>query len=370
MTTVAQESSRRPLSLLLCLLLLAFQLTVHAPPARGAAKRPRPTDRGSSLAFTPDAIWSNPDRRIAARLGLRSAAIYLIDTSALAGGAGRIIGDASKYVAFDAKASPNGDLVAFHGGVATAGAGDDEDLGLVDEGIGVMDRGGAIVAFIPLGVDFAWSPGGARLAVALSRMGEFGSSGKGGLAVWDRLHRSTRTYDASPSRVGWVGEDSLLLQLGDRVDVINPRSGVRARAGHHGTRVSPDGLYSIRPGGDGQNTKIIEDETGLDATHRLFGPLEEKGLHEIRSAFWVCGDRADHFMCVSGCDHVYGNGPRCLTAIIDAGTGEIIADFPGEAIGPSSDGKLTVVLRHETDRLEAVNLEEKVRRWFRGGEFH
>jgi len=340
-------------------LLLAFQSTAHAPSALAATKRPQPSAQGSALAFTPDAIWSRG--QIVTRLGLRSGAIYLIDCSAPTGG-GRIVGDPKKYWAYDAKISPTGDLVAFHGGTTASGADG------ADEGIGVIDMDGAIVAFIRMGVDFAWSLEGTRLAVALSRMDPFGSSGRRGLVVWDRRHGSTRTFEALPSRVGWASEDSLFLQLGDRVDVIDPRSGVRARVGHHGTRASPDGLYSIRPGGDGQNTKIVEDETGLDVTSRLFGPLERKGLHEIRSAFWVCGGGSDHFMCVSGSEHVYGDDPLCMTAIIDAGTGETIAEFPGEAIGPTSDGKVTVVLRHETDRLEAVNLEEMVRRWFRGGE--
>lgn len=361
MTTTRPESSARLGSFMLSALLLVFQSTVHMSPARAAARRPHPTAQGSSLAFTPSAIWSGGE--IVARLELAPRAIYLIDAPALAGGGGRIVGDPEKYWSYDAKVSPAGDLVAFHGGTRASGG-----AGVEEEGIGVLDRGGALVTFIPLGVDFGWSPKGTRLAVALSPLDAVGSSAKRGLVVWDRRHRSTRSFDVLPSRVAWAGEDSLFLQLGDRVEVIDPRSGARARVGHHGTRVSPDGLYSLRPGGDGQNTKIVEDETGLDVTSRLFGPLEQKGLHEIRSAFWVCGDGADHFMCVSGSDHVYGEGPLCRTAIIDAGTGETIAEFPGEAIGPSSDGKLTVVLRHETGRLEAVNLEEMVRRWLREGE--
>jgi hypothetical protein len=55
---------------------------------------------------------------------------------------------------------------------------------------------------------------------------------------------------------------------------------------------------------------------------------------------------------------------------VDAETGETIASFPGESIGPSSDGRTTVVLRHESNLMETVNLEEIVRRWIRGGEFY
>jgi hypothetical protein len=190
------------------------------------------------------------------------------------------------------------------------------------------------------------------------------------VVLWDRRRRSARTIEADPSRVGWAGEDSLLLQLGHRVESIDPRGGVSVPTGHHGTVVSPDGLYSIWPGEGGRNTQIIEDETNRDVTSRLYAPVERRGLHEIRSIFWIQGDGLDHFMCVSGSDHLYAGSPRCITAIVDAATGEAIAEFPGEAIGPTGDGKMTVVLRHETDLLETVDLEGLVRRWLRGEDYY
>jgi hypothetical protein len=123
----------------------------------------------------------------------------------------------------------------------------------------------------------------------------------------------------------------------------------------------------MRAGEANHDTQIIEDESGLDVTGRLFDPLRSQGLVQIRSAFWVRGRGADHLMCVSGSDNLYGGHPRCVTAIIDAETGETIADFPGEALGPTGDGRMTVVLRHESNRLQTVNLERLVRRWSRGG---
>jgi len=284
-------------------------------------------------------------------------AIYLVERS---GNGGSVVGNTKEYWAYDARVSPTGDLVAFHGRVN----------GWDGEGIGVFNTNGVLITFVPRGVTFAWSPRGTRLAVTLAGTDGFGAPVRRGLTLWNRKFGSQRSFRALPSRVGWAGEDSLLLQLGDRVDVIDPRSGARATAGHHGTIVSPDGFYSMWPGEGGRNTRVIEDETNLDVTSRLFGPLERQGLHEIRSAFWVRGTGADHFMCVSGSDHVFFDNPRCITAIIDADTGETIGSFPGEALGPTGDSRMAVVLRHETGLLETVNMEEIVRRWVRSGGYY
>ena len=357
--TARPESSARFIPLFLSMLLLAFQTFVQAPAARAAARRADRSVRGSALVYAPGALWNRGD--ITARLGVSPQAIYVIDRSSRAGGAGRILGDPKQYFAYDARVSPTGELVAFHGRMTASHAAAAED------GIGVLDSDGELVIFVTRGATFAWSPGGTRLAVIVSGTDARGSFAGPSLILWDRRDRSVRTFEALPSRVGWAGEDSLLLQLPDRVDVIDPQSGVAARTGHHGTVVSPDGLYSMRADGD---TRITEDETGLDVTDRLFDPLRRQGLVQIRSAFWVLGRGADHLMCVSGSDDLYGGNPRCVTEIIDADTGETITSFPGEALGPTGDGKRTVVLRHESGKLETVDMEKLVRGWTRGGEFY
>jgi hypothetical protein len=337
--------------------LLAFAAFLVSP-AQAQGRHPA---RHPALAYTPGAIWSQGD--IPGRLGVATDAIYLIDRTARPVGGGRVLGDPKSYRAYDAKISPRGDLVAFLGAPATRSwrAGD---------GVGVLDSDGELITYIPGGATFAWSPKGTRLAVVLPGEGRTRSSAGGGMVLWNRRDRSARTIWFFPSRVGWAGEDSLLLQLGDHVEALDPRSGVSARTGHHGTVVSPDGLYSIWPGEGGRNTRIIEDETNRDVTRRLYAPVERRGLHEIRSIFWIQGGGSDHFMCVSGSDHVYGESPRCITAIVDAATGEAIPEFPGEAIGPTGDGTMTVVLRHETDRLETVDLAGLVRRRLQGGDYY
>ena len=52
-----------------------------------------------------------------------------------------------------------------------------------------------------------------------------------------------------------------------------------------------------------------------------------------------------------------GTRPTCTTAIIDARTGEIIVEFPGEALGASGDGTTAILLRHGTYLIEGVSLE-------------
>jgi hypothetical protein len=362
MTAARSESSTRVLPLLLAVLCLAFHGCAHAPYPRGTAQRADRTAGSAALAYTPGALWDHGD--IAARLGVATGAIYVTNRPGRAGRArrgGRIVGDPKQYWAHDARLSPTGDLVAFHGRVTRLLA---EHPGSGD-GVGVLNTDGDLVLYIPRGGSFAWSPRGMQLAVLLTEPGPL-SIGRM-VMLWDRRDSSVRIYGAFPSRVGWAGEDSLLFQIGDRVDVVDRHSGESARTGHHGTIVSPDGLYSMRAGEANHDTQIVEDESGLDVTNRLFDPLRRQGLLQIRSAFWVRGRNADHFMCVSGSDNLYGGHPRCVTAIIDAGTGETIADFPGEALGPTGDGRMTVVLRHESNRLQTVNLERLVRRWSRGG---
>jgi hypothetical protein len=341
------------------MLLLASQICVRAPLARAANQRVNRPVPSSALVYTPGALWNRGD--IAARLGVAMGAIYVIDRPTRAGSGGRIFGDPRQYWAHDARVSPSGDLVAFHGRMTTSRARSATD------GVGVLDTNGELVTYFPRGETFAWSPRGTRLAVIVPGTGARESSAGRSLILWDRLSRSVRTFNTLPSRVGWAGEDSLLLQLEDGVDVIDTWTGVSTRTGHHGTVVSPDGLYSMRVDRD---TQIIEDESGQEVTGRLFNPLRRQGLVQIRSAFWVWGDGADHLMCVSGSDNLYGDNPQCVTAIIDAESGETIADFPGEALGPTGDGRMTVVLRHESSRLETVDLEGIVRRWTRGGEYY
>jgi hypothetical protein len=312
------------------------------------------TAQGAALAYTPASLWG---AGITQRLRVQPEAIYMIDRSAREESAGRVFGDPRLYTAYDARVSPTGDLVAFHGTMKTLGP---RGTG---EGIGVLGPAGEIVAFLPRGMSFAWSPEGTRLAVVVLRNEASESSARWGVMLWDRRDYSVGILDTVPSRVGWAGEDSLLLQLGDRVASVDCCIGQLSTTGHHGTLVSPDGLYSMWPGEGGRDTRVFEDETNRDVTDRLFGPLRDQGLREIRSAFWVWGVGADHFMCVSGSDHLYLGTPRCVTEVIDADTGETIGSFPGEALGPSGDGRTTVVLHHDSYGFETVNLEEIVQRW-------
>jgi hypothetical protein len=319
------------------LLLLIFALVIPATTQASA--------RGSACAYTPLAVWGQAGKPIADRLGVTPGVIYVFDPSAGSDAPGRAI-PRSCGVA-DAKVSPGGDLVAFHGTL-------EENKTRRGDGVGVTDEYGTILVFVPGGETFAWSPRGGWLAVVVDGAPRT-------LAVWNCRTRSLKTYHVTPSRVGWSDEDALLLQMGHTVVALDPGSGSRSKTGHHGTLVSSDKRYSMWPGQDGLDTAIFDDETGADITARLFGPFRQRGLGEIRSAFWLKGEGTARLMCVSACDHVCGENPTCTTAIVDARTGETIVEFPGEALGPSGDGKTVILLRHSTYRMLGVNAEEMVR---------
>jgi hypothetical protein len=340
---------------------IVFLSCLGAKSADAPAQQAVNQGRGSALAYTPQAIW--PGGNIAERLGVSSGAIYLIDRSKVDRGGGKVVGNIKKHWAYDAKLSPAGDLVAFHGRAL------DSQGNVTKEGIGVLDLNGRLLTFVPRGVTFAWNPKGTHLAMTVLGMSMSNRTIPHGLVLWSRKGRSSWASYTLPSRVGWA-RDSLLLQIGDRVEVFNRKRGRSTPTGHHGTVVSPDGLYSMWPGEGGANTRIIEDETNRDVTRLLFGHMEKQGLHEIRSAFWVQGEGADHLLCVSGSDHVFGENPSCKTAIVDAETGKAIAEFPGEALGPTGNGRKTVVLRHESDRFETVDLEGLIRHRGDGGEWY
>ena len=359
MTPVRSVSPKRFVPLCVFTLSLAILSGNQAPSTLAESLRDQRESRGSVLAFTPKAIWNNGV--IGSRLGIAEGSIYLLERPSGPSVRGRVIGDVKEYFAYDARVSPTGDLVAFHGRLAPdAMAGD---------GVGVFNTEGKLLTFIRGGATFSWSPRGTRLAVSLAGADRYGRPIRRGVVLW-RKSGPQKTFDDAPSRVGWAGEDSLLLQLGRRVEVINLRSGRRKKSGHHGTVVSPDGFYSMWPGENGENTRVIDDETGEDVTSRFWGPLEREGLREIRSAFWVRGRDADHYMCVSGTDHVYVGTPRSKTIIIEADTGETIAEFPGEAIGPTGDNRSAVVLRHESGLLNKVDLEGHVMRWIQSNKYY
>jgi len=364
MALLRVRSRNRFVPLFVLALCIAFLSGFQPAPAPAKSLRDRPSARGQACAYTPLAVWGAPGEGIAARLGTVPGAIYLFDPTDRSGGVGRLIGDPKQYWAFDARVSPTGDWIAFHGRVHAS------ESPRLNEGIGVMSSAGKPVRYFPHGASFAWSPSGTWLAVGEDRRIESGSPALPGLYLWNRHNNAIQTSLVQPSHMGWLGEESLLVQLGDHVEVINPRTGSRSSTGYHGTIVSSDGLYSLWPGENGLNTKVFEEETGSDVTERLFGPMTGRGLNQIRSAFWLRGKNSSHFMCVSGCDNVYGSDPRCTTAIIDAETGEILVEFPGEALGPSGDGKSAVLLRHATDHMESVNMEAMVRLLVRPSAFY
>ena len=347
-------------------LLLAFGTATPAP------------DISSRFAYTPEAIWGLGGEDASGLSGLRGGAIYLFDG---AKGAGKVLGDPRRYYARDTKVAPQGDMVAFVGRIATRGAAPAQAKGNVAkrraafgpemaEGVAVCDTLGRSLALFPGAQSFSWSPDGAQLAVLYPRMKAVGGARRHGLALWNRATRKTRSFALFPSRAGWAGADSLLLQYADRVDVLDMRSGKGAPTGHLGTVVSPDGLFSIRPGGFGRETQIHQDEAGASLVERLFDPFHRRGLAQIRAAFWVRVPGADRLLCLSACDDIYAPEPQCVTEIVDIGSMEVIASVPGEALGPSANERGVTVLRRDLKSLLLLDLQPLVKEWVGEGEFY
>lgn len=344
----------------------AFALLLGAGPAAASPRTARET-----IAYVPAAIWGDYLEPATAGLALTPHAIYWfegVDSSM-----GRILGDLERYQADDAKAAPREPMVAFVGRYAAYPS------NTLVPGVAVMDTAGALIADFPRGRSYAWSPDGTRLVVLFPRealprgRGARAASAAGraasaagrlraavryrpGVSVWDRRDGSVSSFARWPSRAAWAGNDSLLLQFPDSVLVLDARTGKTARTGHNGTIVSTDSRYALWPGEDGQNTRVFEEESGERITDAVFGPFQQSGKGQIRSAFWVRGRGAGHLMVVCGCDGIQFPEPSCRTRVIDVETLRSVASFRGEALGPTADERGVVVFRRDRGSLEYHDL--------------
>lgn len=338
---------------------------VWPAPSHAASRTPRET-----IAYVPAAIWGDYLGPATAGLPLTPHAIYWYEGEADSS-MGRILGDLERYQADDAKAAPREALVAFVGRYAAYPS------NTLAPGVAVMDTTGALVADFPRARSYAWSPDGTRLAVlfapeapprgraarraagAAARKGPARS--RNGVSVWDRRDGSVRSFARWPSRAAWAGNDSLLLQFADSVLVLDSRSGKTARTGHNGTVVSTDFRYALWPGENGESTRLFDEAGARRITDAVFGPFEQEGKGQIRSAFWVRGRGSDHLMVVSGCDGIQFPEPSCRTRVIDVETGDRVASFRGEALGPTADERGVVVFRRDRGRLEYHDLRPVTR---------
>jgi hypothetical protein len=344
------------------ILLAALLVAPAIAPARAGAATRTPHE---TIAYVPAAIWGEYLDAATGGLKLTPHAIYWFDGS---DAMGRILGDLERYQADDAKAAPREPLVAFVGRYAA------DPSNTLMPGVAVMDTAGALVADFPRATSYAWNPDGTRLVVVSPReLAPRGRARRGraprasapryrpGITVWDRRDNSVRSFPQWPSRAAWAGNDSLLLQLTDRVLVLDPRSGATSASAHNGALVSPDSRYALWPGEGGENTRVFREESGARVTDALFGSFQDRGLAQIRSAFWVRGRGADHLMCVSACDGIQNERPRCRTELIDAETLETLDSFPGEALGPTADERGAIVFRRSRGGLEFHDLRPAVR---------
>jgi hypothetical protein len=324
----------------------------------------RQTARHARFAYVPRAIWGTALETATSGLGLAANAIYWYEGT---DDMGRVIGDVERYQADDAKAAPRDAMVAFVGSYAAG------ESGTLQPGVAVMDTTGALVADFPRAQSFAWSPDGTRLVVVYARTearrgqalkkaprGKRGAAlrrkATGGVQVWDRRDNTARYYAQWPLRAGWAGSDTLLLQFPDRVVCLDLAKGAATPSEHQGFIVSPDGLYSLRPGWNGDDTRIAEDATNDPITTRVFRSFLDRDQGQIRSAFWLRTRDAAHLMCVSGCRAVGSDRPDCSTEVVDVGTFDTVESFRGEALGPTADERGVILFHADEGRLEFHDL--------------
>jgi hypothetical protein len=318
-----------------------------------------PRTARATIAYVPAAIWGRDVDAAVGELHLDAHAIYWFEgTDSM----GRVIGDRERYEADDAKAAPREPLVAFVGRYSGAPT---EPMAV---GVAVMDTTGALIADFPHGQTYSWSPDGTRLAVVSPREAlpqRKGRKGKvqyrPGVTVWNRTDGSVRSFAHWPTRAGWIGEDSLLLQLPDTVVVLDAEKGTVKPIKHRGTVISPDSRFAMWPGVGGLDTQLYDEESGAPITEAMFGPLQKGDRGQVRSAFWLRGRGSDHLMCGSACDAIQFQKPNCRTKVVDAESKKILASFPGEALGPTADERGVVVFHRTKGTLEFCDLRPVIK---------
>ena len=222
----------------------------------------------------------------------------------------------------------------------------------------VVDTAGRRLAGFPRAVRLAWSPAGDTLAVAIARTPWETLSGFDSIYVWSPRAGIFSQAQVSARRgpIGWAGPDTVLAGswVQGPVDAIPLRTGAAAVSKHHGTDVSPDGLFSIYPTFGGLGVGVYEDRTGANYAYRSVELLRFPRLGEIGPARWVRSSRSGHALAISACPlsdssptpgRSRRNVSNCLTAFVDAGSERLLGWTHGRLIGLSSNGGAAVVER-------------------------
>ena len=198
-------------------------------------------------------------------------------------------------------------------------------------GVAVCDLTGRVIHKELGATSCAWNPHGRTLAAL----------GGDGIRIWRLGTKTERTEE--PAEVAyWGTRDTLFFLREGSTWALDVRRGRISVTSHHGPIVSPDGLYSVDhlvrywP-----RFRITHDRTSTDLSLSALAPLGPCAPQHFDEPFWVQG--SDHLLCISICgDWRQGDGSMrwgCRTGVVDVMTSELVADWPGNILGVSADGK-------------------------------
>lgn len=347
--------------------LLLTSLLAPTPGASASSSEQLPSSftPRTQIAYTPLQVWDWP---VVQRLGVRPGAIYLIGTL---DPYGRILSLRDPYEARHATLSPAGDRIAFLGaaGPSPARRGD---------GLYVVDTSGVQQAFFGGAKDYAWSPSGATLAIRYSLSDSAITTRRGGIELWTRPGRPSDWVPVWVDEMAWTSNSRILVGRGgvERREVILdgvpgpggsvPAAGLPVQirpARVAGVNSSPDGRYSIL----GYTPRVFDERNQEDVTPCVMAPAWSApwlatqkpswAAPDLVRAEWVRLPGAGHLLCatwtIPGRSVKYPVAYR--TSVIDAETGEVVAEYSGMQIGLSADQHAVVRLVPE-DVIELGDL--------------
>src|SRR5262249_13826530 len=140
---------------------------------------------------------------------------------------------------------------------------------------------------------FRWSPEGRRLALLYGRAAGYDIVPTR-VAVWTSMTGGLRSFDVRPNELEWGKGGSLYLgdssqsneyPVGERVDVLDLKTGTITVTSHIGPSVSPDGFYSLRRR-DWDRMRVRDDAHGAEIWGCIRGFLGS-ATELFTDAFWL-----------------------------------------------------------------------------------
>jgi hypothetical protein len=243
--------------------------------------------------------------------------------------------------------SPAGDRVAY----VTYGA----DPPVTPEqravtGVRVIDGSGREVEWFPNCYAPRWSRDGTRLAMIEGQYPEtIGRLSPVAVRVVERSGRS-RAHGYQPRSIAWGNGDTLFLEYEDRVDALDVEGSKSWRTTYIGCEVSPDGQYSFLSQGPLGLLRVQENQGGLELGRCVLSRLGPDREPFLFGPFWIRSAARGHLLCFSmrPSNQSPPSQASSRTVVIDTRTMEVVNEWPGKLVRPSSDHRSLVLLRGDT----------------------